>query len=95
MTTCSDHSWLPGGLPERTTGGQKNFGPGRAEKKLLRAGPGRAGKKLLGPGRAEKFLFGPGRAGRENVLGQATEQKKHAVNSCTFFLGFAARYGPG
>ena len=78
----SGHSWLPGGLPERTTGGQKNFGPGRAGlKKITRAGPGqkkiaRAGLKNFCSGRAGLKNFCSGRAGRAEKMCSGKRQNK-------------------
>ena len=60
MTTCSDHSWLPGGLPERTTAGRKISG-GRAG--LKKNYSGRAGPKKNCSGRAGQEKNYSGRAG--------------------------------
>ena len=89
------HGWLPGG--------QKNFGPGRPEKKLL--GPGRAkkncsdraGQEKNCSGRAGLKNFCSGRARRAEKMCSGKRQNKKTCSKFMyfFFLEFAARYGPG
>ena len=73
---------IRGFFPQLAAARADKFRAGRAglkknyQKKIARTRPG--WKKIARSGSvwAEKLLFGPGRAGRENVLGQATEEKK-------------------